>query len=526
MVEEPGSKIRPDRVAIYIRWSTEEQGDGTTLIEQREGCEFYVRSQGWSVNPDLLFIDDGYSGASLDRPGMRQLRTLVANKDVDCVVVLKIDRLSRNIVDAVQLVLEEWKDACHLRCVRQPIDTTSETGRMFFSILATFADFERAQITERTYQGRIRRLREGRAYGGPAVPYGLLATGEPGVRVVDPVRGATVAELFRRVREDGTSVLDLVRWLEAEGTPPPEAERWSLNTVRRILRNPIYMGQIVYGRAALVKKPGRKTPHRQRRAEPTVVANATTVPAIVPAEVFAAVQLILDERAGFHRQHRRAAEGVHLLTGIARCRCGGTLNVHWARGVRHYICSKRITAGSSACPASGTVVADRVDRVVVADLLALFCAQERRSDAVQQFQSRNAVDIAGLERELSAVAADLERLDRRLAELRLSAGVGDLPLGDWRDLRAALEGKQQSLRVQYGGLEARRQKATCGINAERTLLERMARLDRWHALTAPEQKALLRDLAEQIEVFKPRGRCQPYAVTVTWRFNPHMATVP
>ncbi|HWI52739.1 MAG TPA: recombinase family protein, partial [Symbiobacteriaceae bacterium] len=84
-------EIRPDHVAIYIRWSTEDQGEGTTLDVQMDGCKACLGIQGWQFTSDLVFIDDGYSGGSLDRPALTRLRRLVSRGGIDCVVVYKLD---------------------------------------------------------------------------------------------------------------------------------------------------------------------------------------------------------------------------------------------------------------------------------------------------------------------------------------------------------------------------------------------------------------------------------------------------
>lgn len=511
--------IRPDKVAIYIRWSTEEQTDGTTLAEQREGCEFYVRSQGWFVNPGLIFIDDGFSGATLDRPGIRQIRDMVKKSEIDCVVVLKIDRLSRNIVDATQLVLDEWSGQCHLRCVRQPIDTTSETGRMFFSILATFADFERAQITERTYHGRIRRVQEGKH--AALVPFGLMATGERGVRAVHPEQAPIVVEMFRLVKEEGLGTTAVLHWLNSQGIAPPSSKQWSLNTVRRILRNPIYAGRIVYGEHESIKKAGRKTAYRQKREEPTVVTDATTVPALVSSEVFDAVQVILGERAGFHAKHRRGSDGAHLLSSIARCRCGSNMNAHWSNGTRYYMCSKYMMGGKDACTAvNGTLKADHVDEAVVNDLLSTFGDPALRFEALNRAQASAGNTTGTLEQEKATLGAEIAKVDKRLGELRLAAGVGDISLEEWRNLREVLEEKRRGLAGRLSAVEKSLNQAATGINEERLLLDRLGDLDRWHDLDPVQQKDLLRRLAHEIELYKPRGKNQTYQVKVTWRFAP------
>ncbi|HWI61210.1 MAG TPA: recombinase family protein, partial [Symbiobacteriaceae bacterium] len=87
------TKIEADRVAAYIRWSTDDQSDGTTLDVQKESCMHYIKSQGWQFREDLCFIDDGYSGGTLDRPAMTALRQAVKAGNIQCVVVYKLDRL-------------------------------------------------------------------------------------------------------------------------------------------------------------------------------------------------------------------------------------------------------------------------------------------------------------------------------------------------------------------------------------------------------------------------------------------------
>jgi site-specific DNA recombinase len=512
--------IRPDRVAIYIRWSTDEQTDGTTLAEQREGSEFYVKSQGWMVNPELIFIDDGYSGGSLDRPGMRQLRELVQKAEVDCVVVLKIDRLTRNIVDATQLVLVEWKDRCHLRCVRQPIDTTSETGRMIFSILATFADFERAQISERTFSGRIRRLKEGKAYGGPNVPFGLVATGEPGVRALDPERAPIIAEMFRKVREERAGVYDLLDWLTSHGIAPPVGDKWRYNSIRHMLSNPIYAGRIVYGWEG-GKPPADKRHRPTRKGKPLVDVQAATVPGIVPPDVFDDVQAIIADRNSFHNKHRRAAGGAHLLSGIATCRCGGGVQVHYSRGEKYYICSNRVNYGDKGCSTpSGVMLANVVEEAVVKDLMEVYGEHHRRQQAARQVHAQKKKETSQIEREAAKRASELSKVEGRLTELRVAASMGELPLDEWRDLRGTLEQKRSQLLSSQNDLQGRLKHVVSAVNEERLLVQRMSELDRWNELNPMEQKELLREMVDRVELYKPRGWKQKYEVDIIWRFAP------
>jgi len=330
-----------------------------------------------------------------------------------------------------------------------------------------------------------------------------------------------VAEMFRRVKEERQSVTALLTWLQEASVPAPSAEKWSLTQIRRMLKNPIYAGRIVYGATANVKKAGRKTPYKEKRDQPTVVTEATTVPAIVAPEVFDAVQAIMEDRTEFHSKHRRAAEGTHLLSGIAKCRCGANINIHWSNGTRAYWCNKHIMHGSAGCELkAGTMLADRVDSVVVQDLLATFGDPQLRREATQRVDASDNTTTATLDQERQSSEAEIAKIDKRLHELSLAAGVGDLSLAEWRSLREALEAKRKDVTERHATVQENLQRALIGVTEERLLLDELADLDRWRDLGPVRQKELLRKLVHEIEVYKAKGHNQPYQIKVTWRLSP------
>ncbi|HYG57206.1 MAG TPA: recombinase family protein, partial [Symbiobacteriaceae bacterium] len=222
-------EIRPDRVALYIRWSTDEQTEGTTLETQKERCSLYVRSQGWQVSEELIFIDDGYSGGSLERPALSRLRSLIGAGKVDCVVSYSLDRLSRSVADTVQLVQHEWLGRCVYRSASQPISTEdgNPTGQLIFNILASFAEFERALIRDRTHSGLVRRARQGKYPGTRVPPYGYSRDGK-GQLAVEPARAAVVRRMFAMAASGpaGQGPTAIARALEAEGIPSPSGGPW------------------------------------------------------------------------------------------------------------------------------------------------------------------------------------------------------------------------------------------------------------------------------------------------------------
>lgn len=176
--------INPNKIAIYLRWSTDEQTSGTTLEIQLTSCKNYILSQGWNINEELIFIDDGYTGANLERPEMTRLRKCVQEGKVDCIIVYRLDRLSRNLKDAVNLVMGEWIDTSYLKSVTEPIDTTTPLGKQIFYILMGFAEMEREVIKDRVWSGKVTRAKEGKNAGfKPAYGY-INELGNPGNFIV------------------------------------------------------------------------------------------------------------------------------------------------------------------------------------------------------------------------------------------------------------------------------------------------------------------------------------------------------
>jgi site-specific DNA recombinase len=236
------------RVAIYVRVSTDEQArHGYSLDHQESECRRVSVTRDWEIGG--VFRDEGYSGGSLDRPGLKSLLHEVQSRRVDVVLVWKTDRLSRwlpHIVDIVLAKLPAYGVA--FLSATEPYETTTPAGRMFFSQLAAFADFERSMIMERTASGRRAAALAGRWATG-AAPYGYALVGEKGRRQLAVVEdeAAVVKRVFAQ-RLAGASIRGIARALNRSSIPAPRGETWSPQTVRRVLGNPVYTGQAVWGR--------------------------------------------------------------------------------------------------------------------------------------------------------------------------------------------------------------------------------------------------------------------------------------
>src|ERR1700693_120358 len=197
--EEAESQPRRLRCSIYTRKSTEEglNQEFNTLEAQREAAEAYIRSQrhaGWTALAER-YDDGGYTGANLERPALRKLMADIETGRIDCVLVYKVDRLSRSLLDFARLMEIFERRKVSLVSVTQPLNTTGSLGRLTLTILLSFAEFERQMIADRTRDKMGAARRKGKWVGGmPVLGYDIAHSG--GKLVVNQEEARRVQAIF------------------------------------------------------------------------------------------------------------------------------------------------------------------------------------------------------------------------------------------------------------------------------------------------------------------------------------------
>lgn len=227
------------RALLYLRVSTSKQDrDGYSIPMQKERVIAYCKAKGWLVGG--IFIDPGYSGSTLDRPGMVSLIEAVKAKKGDVVLVYKLDRLSRSQRDVLYLIEDVFEPkGVAFVSMQESFDTSSVYGKAMLSILSVFGQMERAAITERTMMGRTGRAEDGLWHGGGTEPIGYSYV--DGELVVDPVEAQQVRDVYK-MYADGYSVTEITRRMEGRTTKHGD---WShTGTVGNVLDNPLYAGII------------------------------------------------------------------------------------------------------------------------------------------------------------------------------------------------------------------------------------------------------------------------------------------
>ena len=424
------------RVGIYARVSTEAQEARGTIGSQLDALRAKVAEEGDELVAE--FIDDGVSGARLERPGLDALRDAAEQGSIEAVWCLSPDRLARSFAYQM-LVLDELSRlgvVVHFTDT-PPIDNDPE-ARLLVQVQGVIAEYEKAKFAERERRGKLFRARAGEVlsrkvpYGYRRVPRGPAG---PAHVVVHDQEAAMVQRLFTDFLS-GAGVRALAKALAAEGVPSPEGRPvWPLATVGRLLHNEAYVGRLFWNRRRTSYDPsvGRAREERRPREEWVQIP----IPAIISEETFDAVQQAARDNAIY--SPRRTEPGTFLLRRLVRCgHCGVKLAAHRARSghgrhgaLRYYACPHRdpVRAGGEdrRCP-ERSARADELDNFVfdqVRQLLArpeLLSAGEAAVAAQQPVPDDEllAAQLARLERRREASQAER----RRLADL-YQAGVVD-----------------------------------------------------------------------------------------------------
>src|ERR687894_1290444 len=187
------------RTGIYARVSTQRQAQADGLAQQIDRLQAHALQQGWSVAPEHIFRDDGYSGAKLTRPGLERLRDRAALRELDCVLITAPDRLARDDVHQVLLLEEISATGCQVQFLDRPMSQDPH-DQLLLQIRGAVAEYERTLITDRMRRGRQAKLRSGQLLPWSVPPYGYIMDPErprdPQRLRLDPVKAAVITQLF------------------------------------------------------------------------------------------------------------------------------------------------------------------------------------------------------------------------------------------------------------------------------------------------------------------------------------------
>src|SRR5262249_30646912 len=315
-------------VAIYSRGSSDQQTHAHTIASQLSALRARVAADGFPLPEELQFIDEGYSGATLVRPGLERLRDLVAAGGVERLYVHSPDRLARKYAYQVLLVDEFQRMGVEVVFLNRELGRSPE-DELLLQVQGMMAEYERAKIVERHRRGKLHAARAGVVNVLSGAPYGYryvdkhTGGGQARYEIV-PDEARVGRQVFDWVGRDRLSIGEVCRRLTHAGEVTRTGKTvWDRSVVWGILHNPAYRGAAAFGKTRYEPLRPRLRAPRNRPLQPRRAVSVRdvpseewltiAVPALVEADLFAAVQTQLQENQRHARQSRRGAR--YLLQG-------------------------------------------------------------------------------------------------------------------------------------------------------------------------------------------------------------------
>ena len=442
--------------ALYARVSTAQQEKQGTIESQLAALEAYAAAHELHIAPEYRFIDDGYSGARLARPGLEQLRDAAWRGELDQVLILAPDRLARHYAYQYVVVEELERAGCEVLFVNGPGGHTSEE-RLVREVHGLFAEFERAALQERSRRGKLHAARAGRFFTGAAA-YGytyLPSDGHGGTCVINDVEAVVVQQIFAWLIEDQLSVAAIARRLSEQRVPTRHGSpAWSPATVHKVLTNRLYMGEHAYNKTeSAPEEPGdhfhrpTKKPRRRVRARSEWIP--IPWPALISPETFA----LAERQLQLNRERSpRKMRYPYLLSGLLSCGyCGRRLRGHARVASGRYECTRRRSSEppERRCRLRAVSQSD-IEPVVWEHLRILLSQPEVILAQLREQREGDGPGLSDVQRELKRVEQQQAALTRQEQRLLDAYQLGAVELDE-------LKTRRQQLRKAARQLEERAQ---------------------------------------------------------------------
>ena len=504
--------------AIYARVSSEQQREENTIASQTASLIEFAKSHDLEVPKEWVFEDEGYSGATLERPGLERVRDLAAEGQIQVVLAYSPDRLSRKYAYQILLIEEFARHGVETVFVKSPQGDSAE-DQLLVQFQGMIAEYERAQILERSRRGKRHRAQAGEVSVMSGAPYGyryIRKTDEvPAAYVVDEAEAGVVRRVYQMYTIEGLSIGEITRHLNSEGVPARRASRWERSVVWGVLRNPAYRGIACFGKTRISARTRVMRPQRRRgTTTPSSTAGhqrpreewiEIPVPALVTEESFARAQELLYQNKIRSRRRTIAPSVVQGLVSCAKCgyALSRTSTQTTARKIHYYKCIGSDSwrkLGGPVCDNGRFIRQELLDQIVWTEVIrlleepALIHQELDRRLAAARTSDPTAKREQSLQRELTHVGKGIERLLTAYQE-------GLLSLEQLRERMPALRHRQRTLSAELQAIADRTNDRATFLRLAETLTAFLARLrSAAETLSVIERQKIVRLLVKDVLV--------------------------
>ncbi len=406
-------------IAIYCRVSTDEQAEfGYSIDEQKRLLEEWCKANDYIIYK--CYSDRGISGKNIkDRPALKELLSDAKEGKFDMVISWKINRVSRKLEDVLKIVNLLEKNNITFKSYSEPFETDTPAGRMQFQMMALIGEFERGTIAQNVKMGMIAKAKSGNWCGGRVLGYDLVPNNSP----EEEKKGKNKLEINEKEAEivrfifneysKGKGYKAITNQINKLGYKTKKGNNFSVGSIRDILTNPVYIGEIRYN----VRQNWSEK--RRRNINPNPIRVKGKHEAIIDRELWDKVQLILESKKG---KPSRIYDGEYPLTGILRCpKCGAgmvisrttnTLADGTKKRIAYYCCGNWKNKGTSVCN-SNTIRVDKANEYVFKKIEELVSNEAMIKAVVKNINKERKDKVKPAKRLLGDIDKELEKLDKR-----------------------------------------------------------------------------------------------------------------
>lgn len=419
LVNDTKIEKRRKIIAIYCRVSTDEQAEfGYSIDEQKRLLEEWCKANDYIIYK--CYSDRGISGKNIkDRPALKELLSDAKEGKFDMVISWKINRVSRKLEDVLKIVNLLEKNNITFKSYSEPFETDTPAGRMQFQMMALIGEFERGTIAQNVKMGMIAKAKSGNWCGGRVLGYDLVPNNSP----EEEKKGKNKLEINEKEAEivrfifneysKGKGYKAITNKMNKLGYKTKKGNNFSVGSIRDILTNPVYIGEIRYN----VRQNWSEK--RRRNINPNPIRVKGKHEAIIDRELWDKVQLILESKKG---KPSRIYDGEYPLTGILRCpKCGAgmvisrttnTLADGTKKRIAYYCCGNWKNKGTSVCN-SNTIRVDKANEYVFKKIEELVSNEAMIKAVVKNINKERKDKVKPAKRLLGDIDKELEKLDKR-----------------------------------------------------------------------------------------------------------------
>lgn len=459
------------QVGVWIRVSTDMQVKDESPEHHEKRARLYAEAKEWDVV--TVYRLDAVSGKTvIDQPEAKRMIADVKSGRISGLIFSKLARLARNTKELLEFADIFREHHADLISLAEAIDTSTPAGRLFFTIIAAMAQWEREEISSRVAASVPIRAKLGKSLGG-AAPFGYrwenkelaIDENEAPIRVL-------MFETFRSVRRIQTTA----NILNEKGYRTRSGDKFSDNTVNRLLRDPMAKGE---RRANYTTSPGKGKQWQYKPVEEWIILPC---PAIVPVELWDECNAILTEQE--RKREKTGRKASILLSGYVFCHCGGKMATRLSH--KNYICPK----------CKNRIDSETIDHIFHEQLKGRIASLDP-----EQYRAEKDHELAEAQRRYAVTAAEREKLAKRRSALVSMRADGDLDKASFQEEYKPLEARIAQLNDELPALEAamslaqvQRQSAETVIDDAKTLYEQ------WEIMPFEQKRGIVETVVRQIVI--------------------------